>query len=67
MVSREHPCKPDCPARSATCRTTCQAWREYEQKRNADYAKRDPEADYTQYCIGIMERARRKAERHRRK
>ena len=66
MVSREHPCQPDCPARSADCRLTCEAWHEYEQKRNADYAKHDPEQDYAQYRIGILNRIRRKLARHRR-
>lgn len=33
----DHPCKPDCPNRSATCRIDCTPWKEYEKNRNQKY------------------------------
>lgn len=36
----KHPCKRDCPERSATCHSTCERWATYEKARNAEYAER---------------------------
>lgn len=35
------PCTQDCTSRSATCRLSCQPYREYEQRRLAVYAERE--------------------------
>lgn len=40
-----HPCKPDCPRRSATCRIDCEDWAKYEAARLEKYARRDRERD----------------------
>ena len=45
---REHPCKKDCPDRTAGCGATCDEWQKYVKERNADYEQRakQRESDY---------------------
>lgn len=40
-----HPCKPDCPNRTATCVKDCKAWAEYEAAKMEKYARRDRDRD----------------------
>lgn len=39
----KHPCKPDCPKRSADCHSICPDYRDYEKARNAEYEKKAAE------------------------
>lgn len=36
-TNKNQPCKKDCPNRSAECHAHCEAWAEYEKKRNEQY------------------------------
>ena len=58
MVRREHPCKQDCPNRSAECRLTCPDWEKYTAERDADYKKPRIVASYNNYVIERLMRIR---------
>ena len=35
-----HPCRQDCPNRTAECKKTCEQWKAYEDKKWAFYRRR---------------------------
>lgn len=36
----KHPCKKDCPLRTAECKRDCQDWARYAEEKKAEYAER---------------------------
>lgn len=69
MTKRDHPCAKDCPDRSAECRLTCTAWKEYVEKRNIDYDEEHKMrlAEAVAYSVSMLraERVRKYAKRWR--
>ena len=36
----QHPCKQDCPERTAECKRTCERWATYERAQRDEYEQR---------------------------
>lgn len=49
--------KRDCPHRSVNCRVSCPLWKEYEEKRDAEYERRRADTDFTE---GFNENVKRR-------
>lgn len=43
--SPKHPCRQDCPERTAECKKNCEKWKAYEDKKRADYRRRVEQND----------------------
>lgn len=43
MVYPQHPCRQDCLMRNGDCHSECQAYKEFEAKRNEFYSSRQKE------------------------
>lgn len=39
-----HPCKQDCPRRTAECKRACDEWKAYEAAKREEYAQRAEDA-----------------------
>lgn len=50
---RNHPCRKDCPDRSAECRLKCPAWLAYVRERDEQYAKPNYDLQFAQYVSSI--------------
>ena len=59
MNRPKHPCKKDCPDRTAECKKTCPKWLEYEPLRNEFYKLR-AEAYDREYIQNEIERDRKR-------
>lgn len=65
-----HPCKPDCPNRCAGCHATCEAYKEYEALKQAEYVQNAKNCSAQQFTPGRNSiirdafRAKRSGHRH---
>ena len=55
----EHPCRKDCPNRFVGCVRNCEAWSEYEKKRNQMYQDRLKERESEDRTRGARDRQNR--------
>lgn len=63
MNLSENPCRRECEKRSPYCHSTCEDYKEYRQKLDAEkVSKDDPAKTYT--ITQIMKRKRRRNEKH---
>ena len=63
---REHPCKKDCPDRTAGCGATCDEWQKYVKNRNAEYEQRLKERESEDiYWAGVSKDIRRRTRNRR--
>lgn len=67
MPFRDCPCIKDCPNRSAECRLTCEAWQDYEARRDETYKRAHPEYIMRQYEFDRLCRVLREKFRHKRR
>lgn len=54
MIDKRIPCTRDCQERSATCKCTCERYKEYRQVKEEEYKKR------AHVCEGYPESIQRK-------
>lgn len=59
------PCEANCPNRSAECRLTCEAWKEYEAERNKVYQAAHPKRIMKQYEFDRWNRIMKEKSRHK--
>lgn len=53
------PCVPDCPGRSPTCHTTCEAYKRYREKQEAILKKQQLEREViAASCEGMWRKSR---------
>lgn len=58
MNRPKHPCKKDCPRRSAECHAICEEWKAYEQERAKFYKARTENIELNR-VLNDIEQARK--------
>lgn len=54
------PCSKDCTERTAECRKTCRRWKEYEVKRNEEYAQRKERCEQRDAFVSAVKNRKKK-------
>lgn len=57
--SPKHPCRKDCPKRTAECKRVCERWKEYAAKKQEEYKERVADNEVND-ALFQMDRRRKK-------
>lgn len=64
---KDHPCRRDCPRRTAECKLTCEKFIEYEKKHMEEYERRGEiirrQMDLSDWEFDKIQKARKKRRR----